>query len=106
MFQSMRVMSRLATLTAKEAKEMSKASDMEERRFDAATKYINANIHNSAMKGYTSLTMFYLPSYHGGIASHPFSRSEQKRIKAHYVGLGYKVKINKEQIWLSWEAVK
>ena len=106
MFQSLRVMSRLSTLTAKEAKDMSKASNMEERRFDAATKYINANIHNSAMKGYTSLTMFYLPSYHGGIASHPFSRSEQKRIKAHYKDLGYKVKISKEQIWLSWEAVK
>lgn len=105
MFQSMRLISKLATLTAKEAKEMSKASNMEERRFDAATKYINANIRNSAMKGYTSLTMFYLPSYHGGIASHPFSRNEQKRIKAHYKGLGYKVKISKDQIWVSWKAV-
>jgi hypothetical protein len=98
-------MSKLATLTASEAKEMSKASNMEERRFEAATKYINANIHNSAMKGYTSLSMGYLPAYHGGIASHPFSRSEQKRIKAHYTSLGYKVKISKDQIWVSWEAV-
>lgn len=106
MFQSKRAMIRLATLTAKEANKMSKASNMEERRFEAATLYINANIHNSAEKGYTSMSMFYLPTYHGGIATHPFSRSEQKRIKAHYEGLGYKVKISKEQIRLSWEAVK
>lgn len=106
MFQSMREMRRLSTLTAKEAKEMSKASNMEERRFEAATMYINANLHNSASKGYTSMSMYYVPTYHHGIASHPFSRSEQKRIKAHYEGLGYKVKISKEQIRLSWEAVK
>ena len=106
MFQSMRAMSKLATLTANEASAMSKASNMTERRFEAATKYINANIHNSAMGGYTSLSMCYLPTYHSGISSHPFSRSEQKRIKAHYESLGYKVKINKEQIRLSWEAVE
>ena len=106
MFQSMREMRRLSTLTAKEAKDMSKASNMEERRFEAATMYINANLHNSASKGYTSMSMFYVPTYHGGIATHPFSRSEQKRIKAHYESLGYKVKINKNAISLSWEAVK
>lgn len=106
MFPSIRTMIKLSTLTAKEAKDMSKASNMEERRFNAATLYINANIHNSAEKGYTSLSMGYLPTYHGGIASHPFSRSEQKRLKAHYEGLGYKVKISKDQIRVSWEAVK